>query len=386
MAPAHAPSAAECHGLRDLGRVEYFATFLLGLFNPVVQSMRGICRATQLSEVRAWLGLKKKIVPSQFSSAQQVFSPAILRDVMHQLLHQSKARQALATCFGRISPEAIRVVDTTLWKVVSGITWAKWRFQNKEQKAVRLHMELRLLDAQAANIMVTEGRTCERAALKINLESGLFYIGDRNYSHSYELLNDMVAKGCGFLFRARESTHFTIIKHNQVDAEAQREGCYLDAVATLGGSGSTKTVELRLICFQRMGMKEPIYLITTAPAEEVSAFEIMELYRQRWQVELFFRWLKCLIPCRHWFAHSQEGVQIQIYLCLIQALLLAESLGHKPTKGQMEALQWYQMGLCDEDQLGQRLREESQRRASLAAKREAEREAIKRGKAQLDWQ
>jgi IS4 transposase len=82
-----------------------------------------------------------------------------------------------------------------------------------------------------------------------------------------------------------------------------------------------------------MGMKEPIYLITTAPAEEVSAFEIMELYRQRWQVELFFRWLKCLIPCRHWFAHSQEGVQIQIYLCLIQALLFAESLGHKPTKG-----------------------------------------------------
>ena len=104
-------------------------------------------------------------MPSQFSSAQQMFSPAILRDVMHQLLHQSKARQALATCFGRISPEAIRVVDTTLWKVVSGITWAKWRFQNKEQKAVQLHKELSLLDAQAANVMVTAGRTCERAAL-----------------------------------------------------------------------------------------------------------------------------------------------------------------------------------------------------------------------------
>jgi hypothetical protein len=40
-------------------------------------------------------------------------------------------------------------------------------------------------------------------------------------------------------------------------------------------------------------------------------------------VEIFFRWLKCLVPCRHWFAESPEGVKIQIYLILIKALLLA---------------------------------------------------------------
>lgn len=82
---------------------------------------------------------------------------------------------------------------------------------------------------------------------------------------------------------------------------------------------------------------------------------------------------------------SQEGVQIQIYLCLIQTLLLTESLGHRPIKGQMEALQWYQMGVCDEQQLADRLRAESQRRTKLAAKRAAHREVIKRAKAILDW-
>ena len=42
-----------------------------------------------------------------------------------------------------------------------------------------------------------------------------------------------------------------------------------------------------------------------------------------WKVEMFFRWLKWVVPCRHWFAESREGVLTQIYLCLIKALLLA---------------------------------------------------------------
>jgi hypothetical protein len=59
---------------------------------------------------------------------------------------------------------------------------------------------------------------------------------------------------------------------------------------------------------------------------------------------MFFRWLKCLVPCRHWFAESREGVLIQIYLCLIKALPLAERTGSKPNKRMMELLQWHQMG------------------------------------------
>ena len=86
-------------------------------------------------------------------------------------------------------------------------------------------MELHLLNAQAANVWGTEGETCELAALKLNLQIGIVNIGGRNYSHSYELLNEIVTKGCGFLSRARESTCFTMIKRNEVDAAAQREGC-----------------------------------------------------------------------------------------------------------------------------------------------------------------
>jgi len=49
---------------------------------------------------------------------------------------------------------------------------------------------------------------------------------------------------------------------------------------------------------------------------------VVLLYRRRWQVELFFRWLKCLLGCKRWLAESRQGATLQIYLALIAAVLL----------------------------------------------------------------
>lgn len=68
------------------------------------------------------------------------------------------------------------------------------------------------------------------------------------------------------------------------------------------------------------------------------------IYRRRWSVELFFRWIKCILGCRHFFAESPQGVAIQIYLALIAALLLQQFTGHRLNKRVMEFLQLYMMG------------------------------------------
>ena len=68
------------------------------------------------------------------------------------------------------------------------------------------------------------------------------------------------------------------------------------------------------------------------------------LYRRRWQIECFFRWLKCLLGCRHWLAESQRGVTVQLYLALIAALLCQQHIGHRPSKRLLEAIQMYQLG------------------------------------------
>ncbi|MHC5053542.1 MAG: transposase [Planctomycetota bacterium] len=78
---------------------------------------------------------------------------------------------------------------------------------------------------------------------------------------------------------------------------------------------------------------------------------IVLLYRYRWHVELFFKWLKCVMGCRHFVAESEEGVTIQVYAALIAGLLIVLWTGRKPTKGTYLTLQFYLLGWVSDEEL-----------------------------------
>jgi IS4 transposase len=67
-------------------------------------------------------------------------------------------------------------------------------------------------------------------------------------------------------------------------------------------------------------------------------------YRFRWQIELFFRWLKCILGCRHLLSTSPNGVVIQVYLAIIASLLISLWSGRKPTKRTFEMICHYFSG------------------------------------------
>jgi len=366
-----APTQRENHGLRDLDRRAYFGMFLFGLFNAVTDSMRALCSATQLPRVQGLLGIKGPVAISGFSDAQHVFAPEILEPVLSDLLKESLAANLSKTKIGRISPELIRVLDSTLWKVIPRMQWAKWRYQNVEQRAVRLHIKLRLADAQPVESEISEGKICERAAMRRMLKPGEFYLGDRNYGADHSLFAELEEMGCGYVLRLNNTTTLEeVMEAYPLSSEAVAQGITCDALVHIGTSGRGGV--RRVVRFQRPGMKEEVILVTSEPHAELSAVEIIELYRHRWQVEMFFRWLKCLVPCRHWFAESREGVRIQIYLSLIQALLLTELTGRKPNKRMMELLRWHQLGWASDEELGALLiKEESARSRRAAAKKKA---------------
>jgi len=370
MAGVIAPRHREDHGLRDLDRRAYFGMFLFGLFNAVTASMRALCSATQLPRVQRLFGIKGPVAISGFSDAQHVFAPEILAPVLSGLLRESLARNLSKTKIGRLSPELIRVFDSTLWKVIPRMQWAQWRHQHVEQRAIRLHVKLRLSDLQPVATEVTEGKICERAAMRRMLKPGEFYIGDRNYGADHGLFGELEEMGCGYVLRMNNITILEIVEAYALSPEAVANGITSDALMRIGADGRGGV--RRVIRFQRPGMKEEVILVTSEPHGTLSAVEVIELYRHRWQVEMFFRWLKCLVPCRHWFAESREGVRIQIYLSLIQALLLAELTGRKPNKRMMELLQWHQLGWAsDEDLCASLSREEGARTRRAAAKKKA---------------
>lgn len=368
-----APNRREEHGLRDVSRRTYFGLFLFGLFNPVVTSMRALCAASAIDRVTAMLDRKGPVAISGFSDAQHVFAPEILEPVLRSLLVESLSRQNGPIQTGRVSADTIRLFDSTVWKVVTRMKWAEWRHQHCKQNAVRLHLKLRLTDEQADDFRVTEGKICERVAMRQMLKPGEFYLGDRNYGSDFALFDELDALKCGYVLRLRNEVKWEVLETHPLSSQALAKGVRVDAIVRLGNRG--KGGIRRIVVMKRPEMKEELILITSESIDELSTLEVTDLYHHRWKVEMFFRWLKCLVPCRHWFAESREGVLIQIYLCLIKGLLLAELTGCKPNKRMMELLQWHQMGEISDEKLAvslaAALAEAKAIKARLAAKKKS---------------
>jgi hypothetical protein len=253
-----------------------------------------------------------------------------------------------------------------LWHVVPRMDWAHWRSQGKNQNAVRLHVKYRLADGLPAGGLASTGSLCERKGLGQQIKAGEFYIGDRYYGQDYAFLAELGAKGCGFLMRLRQGQAAVQTQHSRVlDEAAVKAGVCRDEDIILGSIPRDQRGPFRLIVVDREEMEEPVWLVTNQPAEKLSAAQLAGLYRRRWEVEGFFRWLKCLLPCRHWFAESESGVAIQIYAALICAVLLTRRLGHKPSKRLMEMLAFHQMQVATDEDLAAAIEEEIRRAAHV---------------------
>jgi hypothetical protein len=122
-------------------------------------------------------------------------------------------------------------------------------------------------------------------------------------------------------------------------------GVISDQVVELGGQGGGP--QLRVIEVHAEGK---VLLLATTRLD-LPAHLIALIYRYRWQIELFFKWFKTMLPCRHWIAESPPGVAIQVYTVMIASLLLMLWTGRRPNKRQMEALRLYWMGFITEREL-----------------------------------
>ena len=88
---------------------------------------------------------------------------------------------------------------------------------------------------------------------------------------------------------------------------------------------------------------------------DLPAHVVADLYRWRWQVELFFRWFKCILGCTHWLSRSRRGLTLQVYVALLASLLIALWTGRKPTKRTFEMLCLYFMGWAKPHELAAHL-------------------------------
>jgi Transposase DDE domain len=348
------PSFADPKRLLELA--DYLSLFLFGLLNPVVRTMRGLCQASHLERVQREL-CSRPVSLGSFSEAQHVLDPALLAEVFRALAEQVPLDDRLDP---RLRSHPWLIVDSTLWEALPRMRWALWRHQHQTQRAVRLHLGFHLLENRPARVTVTAGRGCERAAWRAQWEPGDCYVGDRYYGEDYAVFTELEQRPCAYVIRLRENAVVRVEQElplSQADREAQVQR---QAWVRLGARGPG--VRVRLVWVQTP--KELLSLATNLSVAAMSAELVARLYRCRWQVELFFRWIKCILENRHWLAESECGVSTQVYLALIAALLLQLFTGRRPTRRMMELIQWYLLGWASVEELTVRLDRELARPAS----------------------
>jgi Transposase DDE domain len=336
-------------GKRILHFDQYAALLLLYFFNPIATSLRGIQQASGLNKVQRLLGCERAALGS-LSEASRVFDPELLHEIIGQV-----ATQALPLVQGK-EAEALRnltAVDGSLLPALPKMAWALWL--DADHRAAKMHVHFDVLKGVPVEATVTAGNDSETQQLRATLQPQRLYVIDRGYA-DYQLFQDILAAGSGFVGRIRDNAVWTVVEERPLSPAAIAAGVRSDRVVWLGGpqSGAVLQQPLRVIEVQT-GKTDahgrPEILLLATNRLDLDAELVALAYRFRWGVELFFRWFKCILGCRHLLANSQNGVTIQVYLAILASLLISLWTGKKPTKRTYEMVQFYFSGWATEDEL-----------------------------------
>jgi hypothetical protein len=324
---------------RSLELSEYLGLFLLGVYNPVLRSMRGLCRASHLQRVQREV-CRHPVSRSSFSEAQAVVDPEVLKAVYDRLAVDVAQRRAPASAADNRYVRVMQIVDSTLWYALPRMHWALWRQQHGIQQAFRLHVKFQVIDHMPSQVSLREAKRCERLEWEAMTQPGEFYVGDRNYGEDYGLLGRLDRKGCKYAVRLRSDAQWVVQEELSLTPADRKARVLWQGWVRLGKDGTGPRVRI----VQILGEEEQLFIATNLTPEEMGAELVSLCYRDRWLIELFFRWLKHLMKANHWLAESQSGVAIQIYLTLIAAQLLLLFSGQRPNQRTMELLQLMVMG------------------------------------------
>ena len=337
----------DCAGNRKLFFDQYTALLLLYFFNPIVTSLRGIQQASGLDKVQKLLGCQRVALGS-LSEASYVFDAESLHPLIGEL-----ANQAMPVVTSK-EAEALRgltAVDGSLLPALAKMAWALWR--DDEHRAAKMHVHFDVLRGVPVEVAVTEGTGSETAQLRATLQPQRLYVIDRGYA-DYQLFQDIIDAGSGFIGRIKSNAVWTVIEERPVSAAAAAAGVVSDRIVQLGGSQSGLALRqpLRIVeVHTRDDRGNTVVLLLATNRLDLDAELIALGYRYRWQIELFFRWFKCILGCKHLLSTSPNGVTIQVYLGIIASLLISLWTGKKPTKRTWEMLQFYFCGLATADEL-----------------------------------
>ncbi len=341
-------------GNRRLFMDQFVALLLLYFLNPAINSLRALQQVSGWEQTRRKLGIQRTSLGS-LHEASRVFDAQLLEPILAELVSQ-----VLPLKTGR-EADALRgltAVDGSFFRGLSRMAWALWTSQNQ---GVKLHLHFDVLKGVPAQLAVTPAACSEPGQLKLMLQPNRLYVLDRGYA-SFELFAAILQAKSSFVTRVKDDIALHVQAERPISPEARQAGVIRDVVLSRLGTSHHKDVvgqPMRLVVVQvveRDQQVHELWLVTNlldldADLVALDADLVALAYRYRWTVELFFRWLKCVLGTRHLVAENPNGVLLQMYAACIVCLLIQLRTGKQPTKRTFEAIQFYLMGWVSDAEL-----------------------------------
>lgn len=207
-----------------------------------------------------------------------------------------------------------RVIDGSLFPTLIQMSWSEYR---KRKNAFKLHLNFELNRMIPTEFLIGSGRSSERDFLVKVLERGVTYIADRGYA-SFEIIGKLLQSHAYFVFRVRSNVLYQVQEVLSLEDEELPKCFHQVRDEIVIFSNDFHQSRVRLIQFQVAGS----YFRLITNRFELSVLQIIILYAYRWQIELFFKYLKRTLNGLQLFNQSENGVGIQFYLLMTLALLL----------------------------------------------------------------
>jgi Transposase DDE domain len=343
---------------------QHIALLLLFMFNPICDSLRSLQRASQLKKVQRLLGVPRASLGS-LSEANRVFDAELLKGLIGELAERLKPlpHDPRLKDLGAI----LTLVDGTLLSALPKMAWAVWT--DDKHRALKAHIHYELLTGVPVQGTLTNGHYNEKQVLRSSLEAGRLYVLDRGYA-GYQLLLDILTAGSSFVCRLKDNAHLVVHEERALDEAAQRAGIVRDVVVEVGLKAATRqrmrVVEIKCRPYRKECGRKTKYdrsgpcagetLLVATNRMDLPADVVALIYKRRWQIEVFFRFFKHVLGCRHLVSHHPNGIELQLYAAIIACLLIALWTGKKPNKATCEMVAWHMAGVASDEELDAHLR------------------------------
>jgi hypothetical protein len=282
------------------------------------ESLRDIQTCLRVAQPKLYhMGFRGKVSRNTLANANLVRDWRIYADFAQVLIAIAKPLYAKED-FGVQLDQTVYALDsTTIDLCLSLFPWAKFR---KRKGAVKMHTLLDLRGNIPSVIFITHGKVHDVKILdQLSVEPGAIYVMDRGYLDFRRLYRMHQSMGF-FVIRAKSNSRFRRLYSHPVDKST---GLRSDQTVVLQGFYTKKDYPERLRRIRYYDAETDKTFVFLTNNFSLPAFAITEIYRCRWQVELFFKWIKGHLRIKAFYGTSENAVKTQIWIAISVYVLVA---------------------------------------------------------------